>query len=120
MENDKIKTIIESYTESPRPQIWDRIEHSLNQETEVTPLYKKRWLIYSIAASFVLFLGTIFVFQNYFGPKQANLFSYNIHQKPVQLEEINVDDNTNTMYSLKNIVALSEVYKNKGKTNGFD
>lgn len=123
MESEKIKDWGNNYQETPKNGLWDIIESRLdNSITEgkqhinksTTKTFRLSWKHYAIAANLLLIIAAIIGFSDYYTNHNPTLFSYNVNQKPLKMEEIKAKENSSDFYSVKNIITLSKAYESQG------
>ncbi len=115
MENERIKNWGSNYHEDPKDNIWSKIEQKLDaSKPKESKIFKLGWKHYAIAANVLLVIAVIAGFSDYFNNHSNSMFSYNINQKPLKMEELKYEDNSAGFYSVENIVTLSNAYKSKG------
>jgi hypothetical protein len=114
LDNQKIKDWGSAYVEEPKDAIWNRIESKLDGQNKSAKRFTLNWKRYVVAANLIILAVFLVNITDTLDKPKTAAFSFNVNQKPLNLEEIQNTGNTSGIYSIKNIQDLNDAYAAKG------
>lgn len=110
MDNKRIKEWGDNYLESPKDDVWGKIEAKLEMNETRSRKRIISWITWAIAANIALVFAFIVGFSDFITNHKKASFTLNVNQKPLNLEIIREEKADIDLYSIENIRNFKKVY----------